>query len=970
MKFRRILSAPVVLTLCLGLLAFALVFAAITRPAAPEITVSHIAATGQIRLSWEPIPGAKGYRIYRAEEGSGDYSHIHTTKLPGFTDETAENGRSYTYYVRTVSSFRFPSGPSTEVLCARVLPQPEIRLTGVEKTGRTRIRWESIAGADHYRLYRSEDGSLWELLETTKAAGFTDNNGDTGKEYFYRLQAVAADAAANSAYSEVCSRICALPCPEVSLSNDPDTGALVLHWEPVEDAAGYEIFRAEGAEGDYRPIAVTENPFHADLEGDSQAHYRYRVKARFSSEAADSALSAEVEGTRDLPRPQVTIGCEAPTGNVTLSWEPVEGALGYEIYWASREDGDYALLNTTGKETYVDTAGTTGETYFYRVLAAAKEKDANSALSLVQEGTFSLPCPVLTGSNEAATGNVELHWEPIEGALRYEVYRSDESDGQLELLGSTKMETYTDKTGLGQTRYYYKVVAVARDADASSAPSQELEKAFALPCPTITVGNHSTNGRVKISWKAVPGAVGYEVYRASSKDGTFRHLTDSGNTVCLDTTGTAEKTYYYKVLALAEDEAANSALSGGRSGTYHYPSRLTLTGEVTGKGKPKLEWNEVKNGEKYRLYRSLLPDSGFTQVTNTRDVAYTNSSVLAGVGYYYKVKAVDEEGETIKTSNTVFLLCPMVKEETFKTRYVNAPKAWLYAAPTIDAETTPVRYMDKLKLGQDVTGTTQATWYRVYWQDKLYYMRIEKDSDVLTSKKRNFRYEGETKRQQQVIDLALEISEEWKTTYAHNQSDGVPNAKGVCGFDCTGLVKYVLGRVMQKSVPAYRLYASIDTLYETTSIYNQGYPGEFFATDVKRSSIQPGDILFFTSQADGSDSDEIGHCGIYLGNNEFVHATSAWEDAVCIVPLFGSFEENLVAIRRYLPKTVTPANTKVRLTNSGSHCLYTERSRKSSVVTTVSGGDSVTVLFTDNADWAWVRAENGKEGFIRIEYFK
>jgi hypothetical protein len=175
---------------------------------------------------------------------------------------------------------------------------------------------------------------------------------------------------------------------------------------------------------------------------------------------------------------------------------------------------------------------------------------------------------------------------------------------------------------------------------------------------------------------------------------------------------------------------------------------------------------------------------------------------------------------------------------------------------------------------------------------------------------------------------------------------------------------------MQKTVPAYRLYASIDTLYETTSIYNEGYPGEFFATDVKRKNIQPGDILFFTSQADGSDSEEIGHCGIYLGNNEFVHSTSAWEDAVCIVPLAGSFEENLVAIRRYLPKPVTPANTKVRLTNTGTHYLYTERTRKSSIVTSVPSGGTVTVLFTDNADWAWVQAEDGKKGFILVEHFK
>ena len=92
---------------------------------------------------------------------------------------------------------------------------------------------------------------------------------------------------------------------------------------------------------------------------------------------------------------------------------------------------------------------------------------------------------------------------------------------------------------------------------------------------------------------------------------------------------------------------------------------------------------------------------------------------------------------------------------------------------------------------------------------------------------------------------------------------------------------------------------------------------------------------------------------------------------MCIAPLTGSYAENLVAIRRYLPKTVTPANTKVRLSSASAvYSLYTERSRKSSVVTNVSGGDTVTVLYTDNADWAYVQAENGKKGFILVQHFK
>lgn len=957
--------------LCIGMIAILVGTFAITRPDTPGVTVTNIAASGEIHLRWNAVESAKSYKIYRASDDEDDYSHIHTTKNAEYIDSTAESGHTYRYYVKAVSALWVPSSPSEEITCSRILPQPVIALSGEDATGKTKISWNRVEGTDHYSLYRSYDKVHWDLLKTTTGTGFTDTEAQVGENCYYRLQAVAPNADASSAYSDIQSRVCALPAPEVSVFNDEGTGRLILQWKPVDGAAGYEVFRAEGQDGPFREMGITEDIFYEDLSGTPETAYRYQVLAIAPDTAANSAHSAETGGICDLARPEVTAGNDPATGHVVLSWETVPGSVGYEIYWASREDGEYELLNTAESGPFTDTAGTVEEHYFYRVRAAAENPEANSALSTPQEGTFSLPCPVVTGGTEAATGAVELHWEAVEGAVKYEIYRSDTSDGIYEKLYTTKKDSYTDTSGLREEVYYYKVLAVASDPDANSALSAELEKAFALPCPTISVSNHATNGRVKISWKEVSGAVGYEVYRASSKDGDYRYLKDSDNTVCIDTSGTAEKTYYYKVIALAENSAADSGYSAGKSGTYHYPKTITLTAETNSKGKPTLEWNEIKNAEKYRVYRSLLRDSGYYLVTTTTGTDYTNSGAMEGVTFYYRIKAVDDEGEVIKTSNTASAVCELSKKETLKTRYVKAHKVWLYQAPDIGSETIALRYMDKLKLGADVTGTSIATWYRVFYDDQLYYMRIEDEDEVLATKKRKFKYTGETKRQQQIIDLALEISEEWKTTYAHNQSDGVPNSKGVYGFDCTGLVKYIFGTVMQKTVPTFRLYADIETLYETDSIYNAGYPGEFFASDVKKKNIQPGDILFFTSLADGSDSDQIGHCGIYLGNNEFVHSTSAWDDAVCIVPLTGSYAENLVAIRRYLPKTVTPANTKVRLSDANAvYSLYTERSRKSSVVTNVSGGDTVTVLYTDNADWAYVQAENGKKGFILVQYFK
>ena len=151
---------------------------------------------------------------------------------------------------------------------------------------------------------------------------------------------------------------------------------------------------------------------------------------------------------------------------------------------------------------------------------------------------------------------------------------------------------------------------------------------------------------IKLTWnKTVNGANGYAVYRSTSKDGkyTLRKTITSKNTIEFTDTGLdTNTTYYYKV------RAYRMIADKKKYGSYSeivcakpVLSKTTITVSSKSK-KATIKWNKVLGASGYKVYSATSSDGTYSlkkTITSINTLSYTNTNLVSGKTYYYKVRA-------------------------------------------------------------------------------------------------------------------------------------------------------------------------------------------------------------------------------------------------------------------------------------------------------------------------------------------
>ena len=361
-------------------------------------------------------------------------------------------------------------------------------------------------------------------------------------------------------------------------SQETTTSSIKLAWNKV-DCDGYEITRYSTASKKYVKIADINNAdttTYTDSGRTSGCYYKYKIRAYKVVDGVKvySEESNIVKATAKPQAPALKAG-NIDSDSISMSWNAIGRASGYEVYRKDANSEDYKLVKDLNATTYTDKGLAKGTEYSYkvksyRVVDGVKvySGDSNSISDKIKD-SFKL------NLEKTTRNSVEFSWDKIKDATGYEILRYSTaskkyvviddidfdklSDEDREASEEAEVYSYLDQGKTSATIYNYQVKAYNK-VDGKKVYLKESEKLKATTTPltpNVTVKS-SSRKTARLTWKnCSTRATGYKVYMATSKNGIYKLVKTTTAKSFTKYYLTSGKTYYFKVRAYRTVDGKN-----------------------------------------------------------------------------------------------------------------------------------------------------------------------------------------------------------------------------------------------------------------------------------------------------------------------------------------------------------------------------------------------------------------------------
>ncbi len=605
-----------------------------------------------ISVNWTPNATATQYHVYRKVNGWGDWAYVATLGegAYNYVDTDVANGNYYTYTVYCsdggyVSKFD-PAGVSVIRLST-----PTLNHVSAEWChGYAGISWTPVEGADGYYVYR-KGGSLsnydWKLIADVQGSysNYYMDTTSTSTNWSYNYTVVAYKGQSVSSYNPQGLEFNYMNAPILTQAFSTNYGVYIEWQNNSRKTQSYNIYRKTW-NTNWEYVGNTYDTWFTDSTASSGVDYIYTVVGVY--ETNTSAYVDEGIAVKYLATPQLNNVAFDEYNNAIVSWNYVGGAEKYFVYRKLSYETDWSFVAEVYDVYFCDTIEKySGETYTYTVIAYGGNYGSDYDHTGIS-GYFLL-APEVNSSNVFYwnTSAVQIDWNYVNGATRYDVYRCDYGvDNWTLIAGSVTSNSYVDYTATSYCGYSYAVIAV-NDYMSSRF---NVTSILAVPTAYLEYCVVGSEGGIHLGWSALNDGTIYHIYR-KAVDGAWEEIGTSTTNYFCDWSQEAVNQYFvYTVIA----EYNGYFGSFDSVGIANFAEVRNLNGVLTDGDYPCIVVNWELDGftQWYELTRTVngqtvslgvfSADSGVTQ--------YVDADIAIGNEYIYSVYSICE-GRFPKTNS-------------------------------------------------------------------------------------------------------------------------------------------------------------------------------------------------------------------------------------------------------------------------------------------------------------------------------
>lgn len=562
-----------------------------TTKAATPTGLAATPGNASVTLTWNASTGATSYNMYRSTSSGGTYSKINGSAITSttYTDTTAVNGTTYWYKVTSVDAGG-ESSESGSVSATPIAPPPAPSgLTAQPSLNSVYLSWSLSGNPVGENVWRSTTSggpyTLVENIDYFTTSCYDNSSGlQAGTTYYYVV--TTYNAGGNSSYSNQASAaigsVTAISCG-ANVNGTLSSSSPVALFSGTGANANFYSFAGQANE----TVTITYNTsfsspslqvvdptgelldiYSAQYGTDSLTDVyilddtgTYYIQAG-SNEAETGTYTLGLSCSNVSPPPQA-FGVLTTTGQAMVYWGLVSSATSYNVKRSTTSGGPYTTIANTASEPYTDSSVSNDTTYYYVV--SALNSYGESANSNEVNGT-PLPAPTIYAYAQSAS-TIFLDWSYDSNATGYELDVSP--DGQnWTVLANTPYTSFYDENLTPDTTYYFRL-----NESNNSGTSAYGATVSALTDPSAPTGLTATAGeeQIGLSWTAVAGATGYQLYRFNPISETYSQIATLTSGTSYTDTGLLPITYTYYVTA-ADSAGGVSAASDTASATPTAPN--------------------------------------------------------------------------------------------------------------------------------------------------------------------------------------------------------------------------------------------------------------------------------------------------------------------------------------------------------------------------------------------------------------